>query len=1305
MRVRRHRRLRKFLAWGTLVLLASLGGGLGFAYWYVTDSETIARTIRAEAPRYLPGSRVDLTRAGVRLLTGEGQVSHLTVTQTIDGRPFQTIGVPWMKVRHNVRAMIKGRFEPSEVIVAQPTLKLRRRKDGSWNLQGLLADPWPGPVMKTPPVEIIKGTVELSDGASRASGSAILRDVGLRIVSAGEGQLAFDGTAKGDTFDRITLKGTIDATTGQVEFQGDLARLAISDPLRSRLPADFKPLVEKLGLTGGEVDLKIGQVKYDPAATKTPKLQYNLSGRLHAGVWNCPKLPFPLNDLSVGFAVKDGLITLDRGEGFFGATTVRLDHARFNLADPKRAPFDLALEVIDLELDDRLRNWTPPEFKAEVKDIWKGFRPRGLLNASVQAVRDRAGGPVRHRTVVDCLDVAILYEHFKYPIDHVRGRFVWEDDRITIEGLQTLIGGQPLKAVGTIDNPGPNAIVSLNFEGRGLPIDEALLKAMPPEVRQVVKQFRPTGAVSGTLRLHRTPPEKPGDDPRGIVAIDAYLDLNERCGITWADLPYPVNNLTGKLEIHPNLWIFNEMKGTNGQAVITGKGRVEKVGGTPEKPDLKVDLRLKATKLPLDDQLRKSLPEAWRKSWEVLDPTGSADVDATINIAPRVPDNYHLEIRPGPATAVCLKYTREPKPGIDPGGTFKFRLEDVTGQFIFHNGPVSMSDVTFRFHDAPVKFARGWVKVEDDGRFDLRVNDLYARDIRLDQRLRSYMPPVMAQFAERLDDGHTFTLKGDLGLDWPGIPAPVRCRWGRAKVIFIDNTVKIQPGMKLEYVQGQIENVRGETNGETFELHGALNLASVNLLGQQITRLESPIDVDHGVARLSSISGNLLGGQLTGLFSVKLEDTPKYETSLAVRGADLQSYAKTLSGRQSFRGLVDGRLELNGFGGDLRTLQGTAEAHVLNGDLGELPVFLRLVKYLNLSPATKTAFDSADVVVRIRDGTSYFEPVRFTGDAFSLQGKGTMDVQGDLDLGLRVLYGRGRRLPLLSDVLREASGLVLVVRVSGTPSYPKFKLVAIPDAFEAPQVDRLPARAQPRRGAAAVSAFRNGSIRLIGCPERIRRRKPSGKRTQGAGKSATPDLQENADRASFFVLRSLCPLSSSSYDLVNFRTTSYSLGRRQWRGALAASPLGLGGVGSWHGRTEGGCRERELDGLRVSRPGSVPASETGVCACFRVRIRAAWWEGWDGEWAPRPPEGERGSLARSRTVVGGWPPGRTTRGPHSTATSAFKQSHRLRVRSDPRHDLPSRSIRSDRISIPTAAAATAVATAAATTAVASPPPP
>ena len=75
------------------------------------------------------------------------------------------------------------------------------------------------------------------------------------------------------------------------------------------------------------------------------------------------------------------------------------------------------------------------------------------------------------------------------------------------------------------------------------------------------------------------------------MVIDAELDLNERCEINWAGLPYPVRNLTGRLEIHPDRWVFHDMRGRNGQAVITGSGRVEKLAG----PNLPTATRSRST--------------------------------------------------------------------------------------------------------------------------------------------------------------------------------------------------------------------------------------------------------------------------------------------------------------------------------------------------------------------------------------------------------------------------------------------------------------------------------------------------------------------------------------------------------------------------------------------------------------------------------------------------------------------------------------------------------------------------------------
>ena len=109
-----------------------------------------------------------------------------------------------------------------------------------------------------------------------------------------------------------------------------------------------------------------------------------------------------------------------------------------------------------------------------------------------------------------------------------------------------------------------------------------------------------------------------------------------------------------------------------------------------------------------------------------------------------------------------------------------------------------------------------------------------------------------------------------------------------------------------------------------------------------------------------------------------------------------------------------------------------------------------MLKILRLSPATKTAFDSADVAFRIENGKTLIDPIRFTGDVISFHGRGTLDVQGDLDLRLRVLLGRDRfHLLLVSDALREASGQFFLVRVRGTPAFPKPTLEPFPLATDA----------------------------------------------------------------------------------------------------------------------------------------------------------------------------------------------------------------------------------------------------------------
>ncbi|MDR3622485.1 MAG: AsmA-like C-terminal region-containing protein [Paludisphaera borealis] len=858
-------------------------------------------------------------------------------------------------------------------------------------------------------------------------------------------------------FSRLSLEGAIDAVAGDADVKGGLYGLTLSDTVRQRLPAEFGPSFDAMALKSGEIDLELKKLAYRPGETTKPKLDYDVQALLHNGVCECPKLPFPINRLSAKVGVKNGVLTIDYAEGGNGSTTVRAK-GTMAVGDPETAPLDLQVDVLGLELDQRVKDRTPPEYL----ELWDVFKPEGRVDALVALLRRTPGGPIGVGATFNCRDVAAVYRHFPYPLKNLNGTLKLEKRQLTVD-LQGPVGDKPARMTGTIDDPGPDAVVNLDIEAESVPIDKAFLGALPPEVRPWVDRFNPAGAVKGKAHIFRKPLVGPNVNPEGQIAVDAELDLNGRCEITWDELPYTVRNLSGRLEIHPDLWVFSKMVGRNGQALITGAGRIEKLPG-PDLPNgdppLKIDLDIAAANLPFNDDLRKSLQAAWQKSWAIINPSGASDVTAKVRIEPNTPDNTRITISPRPESGIRLVVPKAAEPGVEPGQKIELRMDDALGQFEFVNGKVAMRGVTFRFHGAPVQFAEGQVEVKDSGQFDLAVSDLWVQGIRLDSDLRRIMPSLMAQFAHRLDDGHPFTARGNLQIGWSGRPDDLAfCSWDHTNVFFINNS--IEAGIPLKHIQGSLKDVSGKSNGQQLEVHGIMDLGSVSFAGLQITQLEGPIDVQGGVARLRSLRGKLLGGELFGDGEITLDDTPRYKTSLSLTAADLQEYARSLPGRQSFSGVVNAAVEFNGLGSDIRSMQGNGKGSIREGDIGKLPVMLRFFRGINqtLSPGAsprggdKTAlFDSADLEFQIVNGFTTFNSIKLTGPAFSLQGKGTRDPLDNLDLRLEPVYGRGRfEVPIFTDLLRGATGQLMSVNIKGTLTQPQPSVKLAPG----PQLPRL----------------------------------------------------------------------------------------------------------------------------------------------------------------------------------------------------------------------------------------------------------
>ena len=285
----------KAVIWGLVLCLSILGGALWCAYRYATDGDTLAQLIREHAVRFFPHSVLEPGRVHLSLFGGKVSFRELKMIQRIDGAPFELLRIPSLSIRIDAKQLAKGQLEMREVVVSQPTLRLRRRPDGTWNLDGLLADPWPGPWIETPPIVIQNATLELIPdeepktaldapelpessstpgtrlipvsasgpepglsssflrrptpaGAVDNRGPAILRDVFLEIKGAGGGpeNLQFEGTARGDAFERVRLKGTVDLIKGSITLEGELSGLNLSENLRRRVPLEARPAVKAL---------------------------------------------------------------------------------------------------------------------------------------------------------------------------------------------------------------------------------------------------------------------------------------------------------------------------------------------------------------------------------------------------------------------------------------------------------------------------------------------------------------------------------------------------------------------------------------------------------------------------------------------------------------------------------------------------------------------------------------------------------------------------------------------------------------------------------------------------------------------------------------------------------------------------------------------------------------------------------------------------------------------------------------------------------------------------------------------------
>ncbi|MEN0111151.1 MAG: AsmA-like C-terminal region-containing protein, partial [Planctomycetota bacterium] len=733
------------------------------------------------------------------------------------------------------------------------------------------------------------------------------------------------------------------------------------------------------------------------------------------------------------------------------------------------------------------------------------FRPRGVANLAAEAAFD--GERWAKRATVALQPGASFEDSEKFPYRVTSGAGtlringgVSDETTPPAPGPTSLaidltgsVEGAPIRITGRLDDieakppPGqrrpPMPLGWVEVAGNGVPITPRLVTAIPEApARGFVESLHATGRIDFRWRAERATPI----DPSVQTAMDLRL---VECRMQYDRFPYPLHGVTGWVRQRGREWSFTDLRsrGAQGGTLVTGSGSLR-----PDGDGHRLDLRFRGDAAPLDETLFAALPRNAQQAWAFLRPRGSLDFVADIRRDPGA-------IEP----AVRLSMTPHDRSiSIEPAfyeGGRPYRLERLDGAFDWADDRLAMRGAR-AVHGRTTYSADGeWVAAADGG-WTLGLQALRADRMAFNRDFLLAAPPGLRSVIEGLDPEGAFDLFDTrLEVTQATTPAPrITARW---RVGVSCQQASLYCGVPIDGVSGVVR-LGGQSDGVTAQTAGELDLDSAFWNDLQLTDIRGPLWADANDCLIGSgaadrlkaeprrLTAKAYGGDLAADCWVRYGGRPRYGLKVDAAGVDVARLSSEWLGRrEALQGDLNGMVELQGAGESIYGLTGAGRVEVNDADLYELPLLLSLLKYLRNRAPDNSAFNRLEAEFAINAEEVRFERLNLLGDAVSLYGKGTANLQKDIDLTFASIVGRNElAVPVLKAFVSSASEQLLRLRVGGTMDAPVIRREVLPlvgNMLEQLQAEfsRPPTRplrgpgVTPRRGATARRGVGTETVR------------------------------------------------------------------------------------------------------------------------------------------------------------------------------------------------------------------------------------
>lgn len=650
------------------------------------------------------------------------------------------------------------------------------------------------------------------------------------------------------------------------------------------------------------------------------------------------------------------------------------------------------------------------------------FNPRGRIDTTVRVEREAGPGkPVRVSADTTLKGITARYDVFPMPLENVSGRVVFADRNVQLRDIRASHGEADILINGLIEKVGPDGSTDVLVLAKDLALDEELRVLLPARAQAAWRALAVTGMSDIEVAIAARPSEG--------VRLDITAALRGM-SVLYDKVPYPLSGGEGMLRVGEGKAVFEGMRFYNKGAGVTASGVVDMETGDTQ-------VRLSVTDMPIEDEVTAAMPPNIAGAIDLLGLSGTVDAEFDVRggadgkyemgdtvlhirdaqfLAPRLP----LGFGDAEATAVCT-------------GEY-IEIKSLEG-YVFGDNLAELLPV---LRLARAGLPAGEAEVSGRVPIEARKNDW-------EMSFRTRRLVVDTAFLNDLGDDieEAFADKNLHGYGDVSGEVKMSESEGEPSAVFdlsVDSReFNITLTRPIADVVGEM-SFKGGWAGEstTFDVMG--ELAAAVLDRRAFGHTSFSLEKTKEQARLETFRTEVAGGTIEGQGRLDLTGGGKHGFSARIRGMDLAKLLeKTLGYRdEDLGGKVAGTLDVLAHSSDSNDVVAAGEATIEKGKLWEVPLVLAIMNVLNLKMPDRVQFDSATVRYKLTERRILVEEFSMSSDPATIYGKGTIYLDGTLDL---TFYSQPGRIPIISLIAGRVGRNLIRASVTGTFEDPKVNII------------------------------------------------------------------------------------------------------------------------------------------------------------------------------------------------------------------------------------------------------------------------